>query len=501
MKLSKAILFGCLAFASHPVIAASRPDFAPLAKLIEETKRVTGQPSGTAVAVVKDGKVIYEGYFGFSEIEKQQPVTADTAFYIASSTKPLFALNVLLLEAEGRLATTTSLQSMFPSARFKGFDANAITVRDLLVHTSGIDNQALVWATAFSGIHDADSLEALVAASYPSAEAAHGQFDYSNVGYNIASTWTTRILGTPWQDQLRDSVFDPLGMELSSARMSRARAKQWQVARPYTIASQTPSQPLYLEKTDATMHAAGGVIATAPDLARFLVAELNAGKVEGAQLLPAAVIARSQQDQVGLGEKYQDFQRTGYGWGWYSGPYKQRRMLHHFGGFAGYHAHLSFMPDAGIGLVVLNNEDMLAGRLTSVIADYVYGVLLGDAETQTRVAGRFAELNAGVTKMQAGLATRQAELEARPWRLGLPKDAYAGTYHADSLGDMEVSLDQKDRLHLQWGRVASVATGYDQPDQVRVEFVPNSGQVVSFLVQDEQVTGLTFGGMQFDRKK
>ncbi|OGT59652.1 MAG: hypothetical protein A3E01_04090 [Gammaproteobacteria bacterium RIFCSPHIGHO2_12_FULL_63_22] len=499
MKSSKAVLLVCIAFFCNSAAAASPIDFAPLAKRIEETKRVTGHPSGTAVAVIKDGEVIYQGYFGYSDIGKQQPVTADTAFYIASSTKPLFALNVLLLEAQGRLDTTTSLQSMFPSAAFKGFDANAITVRDLLVHTSGIDNQPLVWATAFSGIHDADSLEALVAASYPSAETAHGQFDYSNVGYNITSIWTTRILGTSWQDQLRQTVFDPVGMPRSSATMSRAQERQWQVAKPYTIASQTPGQPLYLEKADDTMHAAGGVVATAPDLARFLVAELNGGKVDGEQLLPAAVIARSQQDQVSLDEKYQDFQRSGYGWGWYSGQYKQHRMLHHFGGFAGYHAHLSFMPDAGIALVVLNNEDMLAGRLTSVIADYVYGSLLGDPETEKRVAGRFVELNAGVAKMQAGLAKRQGEINARPWRLSLPKAAYTGSYHANLLGDIEVTLDPEGRLLLRWGRVASMATGFDGPEQVRVEFVPNSGQIVSFKVDDRKVTSLTFGDMRFDR--
>ena len=79
MKLSKALLFGCMALACHPAIAESRPDFAPLARLVEETKRVTGQPSGTAVAVVKDGKVIYQGYFGYADIGKKLPVIPSRA--------------------------------------------------------------------------------------------------------------------------------------------------------------------------------------------------------------------------------------------------------------------------------------------------------------------------------------------------------------------------------------------------------------------------------------
>lgn len=501
MKTLMLCLATCIAFACNPARAASTINFAPLAKLVDDTKQVTGQRSGTAIAVIKNGKVIYQGYFGYADIEKKIPITAETAFYIASSTKPLFALNILLQETSGNLDTGNSLQSMFPTTKFEGFDAGAITAHDLLVHASGIDNEPLVWATAFSGIHDQNSLARLVAASYPNTGIAHGQFSYSNVGYNITSLWATRVLGTPWQEQLRHSVFEPLEMHHSSAYMSEAKAAGWQVAEPYTIASQAPNEPIYLRKTDETMHAAGGVIAAAPDLARLMIAELDGGKVDGKQLLPSKVIARSQEDQIKLDEQYLDFHRTGYAWGWYSGIYKQQRMLHHFGGFAGYHAHLSFMPDAGIALVVLNNEDMLAGRLTSLIADYVYGSLLEDQETLKRVTERFAELNTGIAQMQSGLGKRQAALDARPWALTLPKAAYAGTYNHELLGDFNVSVDNDGRMQLTWGRVNAIATGMEQSDQVRVEFVPNSGKVVGFVVENERVTGITFNGMRFERKR
>ncbi|MGM9451672.1 serine hydrolase, partial [Klebsiella sp. K47] len=67
------------------------------------TKAATGLPSGTAVVVVKDGKVIHEGYYGLADIAAGTPVTADTVFYIASATKPFFALNALQREAAGEL--------------------------------------------------------------------------------------------------------------------------------------------------------------------------------------------------------------------------------------------------------------------------------------------------------------------------------------------------------------------------------------------------------------
>jgi len=107
-----------LMMASSSAFAESVKDFKSLAGFIEKTKGETLLPSGTAVAIVKEGKLIYEGYFGFSDIEHKVPVTRDTVFYIASTTKPFMALNTLLMEEQGRITTGTSLQQMFPEMHF-----------------------------------------------------------------------------------------------------------------------------------------------------------------------------------------------------------------------------------------------------------------------------------------------------------------------------------------------------------------------------------------------
>ncbi len=215
-----------------------------------------------------------------------------------------------------------SLHDMFPEGRFTGIDAHAVTVKDLLVHTSGVDNQPLVWATAYSGIHDERSLLGLVSASYPDEKAERGTFKYTNVGYNILSVWLDRHGPVPWQEQLERSVLRPLGMRRTSASIGKAEAAGWTLAKPYSFASAQPRQPLYIAKSDATMHAAGGLVSTAPDLAKFLIAELASGR---RQAIPRKVIRRSHETQVALTAKYMDFSRTGYAWGWYTGEYKEGR--------------------------------------------------------------------------------------------------------------------------------------------------------------------------------
>ncbi len=497
MKHLLAVAVAIIATASTPAMAGSSPDLDGLADHIHETHDATAHPFGTAVAIVKDHEVIYEGYFGFRNIRRQAPVTRDTAFYIASTTKPFLALNALLKERDGQLDTRTSLQQMFPDIRFKGFDAGEVTIKDLLVHTSGIDNPPLVWATAFSGVHDAQSRHHLVAASRPDDEAARGTFEYTNVGYNILSVWLDEHVAMPWQDQLDSAIFHPLGMQRTSAHISEAETKGWLVARPYSFASAEPNRPLYLTKTDDTMQAAGGLVSTAPDLAKFLMAQLSSAGTNDAAALPTAVIERSHVPQATLQDSFLDFQRTGYAWGWYTGEYKNREMLHHFGGFAGFHAHLSLMPEENIGLVVLNNDDFLGAQLTNLIADYVYGVLLEQPDIEAGVAKRFDELQAKALEFRSSVQKRRGEIRARAWNLSQPRALYAGTYSNDLLGDMTVALNDGQEMDIRWGRLAATATGYEQEDHVRVEFAPNSGKALSFRVNDERVEALLFEGMEF----
>lgn len=494
------VAFLALLLFASPAMAAAPSAFAPLADALQRFKDDTAHRTGTAVVVVKDGKVAYEGYFGHADIAGKVPVDRDTAFYIASATKPFVALHALLGEHAGTLDTDVSLQAMYPDARFDGFDAGAVTLRDLLVHTSGVENVPLVWATAYSGVHDAPSRRRLAAATQAHPEATRGTFEYANVGYNLYSIWLDARSDMRWQAQLQRDVFGPLGMTRTTASISQAEARGWTLARPYSFAAADRDVPLYLAKADNTMHAAGGLVSTAPDLARFLQAQLDAGRVDGEQRLPASVVANSHQRQAGTDDRYLDFPRDGYAWGWYTGAYKERRMLHHFGSFPGFHAHLSFMPDAGVGLVVLHNEDMLGARLANVIADIAYGIAFDEPGIGAKVSARFDELAQQARKLEAAARAHRQDVAARPLQLSLPMAAYAGIYTHPLLGDITIGLEADRALAFRWGRLAATATGYAEQDHVRVELVPNSGNVVAFGLSHGTVATLRLDGMPFSKR-
>jgi len=494
----KQLLAAALALSFSTLVVAT-PDFHDLTQFIQKTKDLSQLQTGTAVAVVKDGKIIYESYFGFADINAKKRVDRDTAFYIASTTKPFLALNVLLKEQAGQLDTRASLQTLFPQTKFNGFAAKDVTIKDLLVHTSGIDNQPLVWATAFSGLHDAHSRNKLVANSYPADKTALGTFNYTNVGYNIVSVWLDQKFGKPWQDQLKETIFAPLGMTKTSAYISEAKAKAWPLAKPYSILSRDRNEALYLEKSDETMQAAGGLISTAPDLAAFLIAQLDSGKLDGKAVFPSSVIDKSQTSQALTDGEYLDFKRRAYAWGWYAGEYKGKQMLHHFGSFSGFHAHLSFIPAENVGLVVLNNEDFLSARLSSLIADYAYGVVLHEADINAKLSRRFEDLWAKAAELENAVRKEQEKIQRRAWDLSQPHQAYVGKYSNALLGDMMVTLNDEQKLQIRWGKLNAVATGYDKKDVVRVEFSPNSGDFLSFVVNEDKVDAINFEKMHFKK--
>ena len=479
--------------------ATTSPHFAELENLVRETKALSQLMSGTSIAVVANDKVIYQGNWGYANIDKEIPATSSTPYYIASVTKPFVALNALLDINNKKHSETIPLSDMFPSLDIEGIDERKVTISRLLTHTSGLDNSAMVLASAYTGVHSPSSLEEMLINHTTLSKTPLGEFDYTNIGYNIYSVFADKHFNAPWQTRLEQQVFAPLQLNQTSARMSDMSKADQPVAKPYSLMMAAPNQPLYLEKVDKTMHAAGGMVSSTNDLARFIIAQLNQGKVDGKQVFPATVIQQSQQKLANTSAKYNDFERDGYAWGWYTGEYKGERMLHHFGGYAGTHSHLSFIPEKGIGLVVLNNEDFLSSKLTSLIADYVYGMLLEDSETIKRVQSRFDKLNQQVASLDKMRSHHLKKVASRKLILSLPKNAYQGVYQHPTLGEIKVSLTADEQMELNFGQLTTVATGFDKADTLRVTFVPTSGETISFNTTNK-VHSLRYDGFEFVKK-
>ena len=269
---------------------------AELDAYIRRTMEAIPDLPSVAMVVVKDDKPIFMQAYGMANKESGIKADANTLYYIASSTKSYMALSAALLDREGKIKLSDPITKYLPGVTFKTPVPATVTVRDLLTHTSALGNDSLTWRVAFSGeIDDADLIKVL-AEGTTFDEPKYGKYEYTNLGYNIYGMMLKASLNKKWQDVLQEKVFDPLGMKQTTAYVSKAKAKKLVVADAYLF---DPSKESVirsrLEKQDNNMQSAGGIVSSINDLGRWLSVNMNNGKLDGKQVIPADVMQAVRQ--------------------------------------------------------------------------------------------------------------------------------------------------------------------------------------------------------------
>jgi CubicO group peptidase (beta-lactamase class C family) len=453
-------------------------------------KAITRFPSMPAisVAIVHDGTPVFVKAKGRADIEAGVAATADTPFYIASSTKGFVGTAMALLDARETIDLDWTMRDLAPDVAFSpDIHADKITLRDLLSHRHGLIGDGMAFRLAYSGEYDAATLSHLLAGLKPDPEAPAGTFRYGNIGYNVAALLVERRTGRRWQDIVQGELLGPLAMTDTLTEGLAARDARSPVAAPYG----GNRQRLYLVKADATMHAAGGMYASANDMARWLALQLS----EKGVLAEAAAAARAPF--ATLDADFGPFRRTGYGLGWYSGPYEDAVLYHAFGSFTGARAHVSVLPAAGLGVAAATNDDGVGFRLVDLAALYAYDWYRhGPAHAEAKAAEQLDMLASQWAKQVEKVATQRAERAARPSQLTLPLAAYAGYYCNADFGTISVT-PQGALLEVTMGRLHAVAGPGTAPDTVRAELIPGQGEELGFVVAGGVATAIDAFGSRF----
>ncbi|MEQ1645068.1 MAG: serine hydrolase domain-containing protein, partial [Pyrinomonadaceae bacterium] len=456
---------------------------------------------GFAVVVIKGDKPIFVKAYGIADKEAGVKADVNTLFYVASSTKSFTAMAAALLDREGKIRLADPITKYAAGLQMKNRIPDKITIRDLLIHTSGLKNDALAYRMAYSGESEPKDMAKVFAGATAFDEAAYGKYDYDNLGYNIYAVLLQKQLNTNWQDLLQKTLFDPLRMKHTTAYISRAKAKKWSVAAPYLFnptVAKTERGPL--SKTDANLQSAGGLFASASDIGRWLSMNMNDGKLDGKQVIPADVVrlvhtgytktTRDSAPFVGDGE---------YGLGWQIGKYKADKVIYHHGGFPGYRSHISFMPDKKIAVAVLVNDGSAGGRAGHMLATYAYDNLLGSENLEANYAKELQDLLTnyeGGKKQSVASATDRAK---RPSQLTEPISQYTGKYTHEFFGTIEIS-NIGSELTVRMGSIKCVGTAFTEKETIRVEMIPGTGEVIGFKKDaNGKIESLTYASSTFSR--
>ena len=441
-----------------------------LDRFIEKTIQAIPEVPSVGVAVVRDGRPYYVRGVGMRDREHQTPADALTGYYIGSTTKAFTGLACAMLAQQGKLDLDAPISRYLPEVTSQN-----VTLRAFLTHTSAIENDAIVFRTAFSGEHTPQQLVALL----QSSKSRKPGFQYDNLGYVVASLIIERITGRPWQKVLDEMLFTPLGMNHTSAYMSEA--SNWPIASPYQADKKGELALLDFMKNDQMMHAAGGIVTTPADLARWLEANITKGRVDGRQILPAAAFEEAQRMQVPAVIERADFKSSGYGFGWYQGMYDGDNVLFHGGGFEGWNTFYSFMPEKKIGVGVMTNASGPVTAVLAMISEYAYDSLLEKPDVESKYADRLAKLAANIKQRKAAYAADVEKRSKRQWMLQHPNAAYAGRFDNPLYGTLTIE-QQGNALQASIGRLRSVLEAFTEPESARVELIPGTGEVLRFQI-------------------
>jgi len=505
IKTLRAAVLASLTF-SAPLVAQDavpQADCKPIREMVVEGLRELPSIQGVSVAVYSPNQACAFG-FGITDIETQESVTTDTSFYIASSTKSMLALALATMHERGEINLDQPIADLSPSAPFpRSIPTDEITLRHLLAMSSGIKNPAYVHRVAITGEHTQDQLWNLIGATERnrSRSIRFGKFRYTNWNYNLAARLIEEERAARWQDILREELFERLGMTRTTAYMSRATSEGWSLARPHATLDPNGTSRSYLEKVDATMQSAGGVIMSASDALKWLALFVDEGRLDGQQLIPARVIQATRRPLTEVDSQFNGFQRDHYGLGWYLGPYKETGMqlVHHFGGFSGARAHISYIPDRDLGVAIFVNDSMVGSRFIDTAARYIYDSFLELDGAQAAYRQEIQDTKLWATDIRSRVASLRAETANRPWALRRARSDYVGTYTHEDFGSFEISYVDGDLL-VKNGQTHSIAQPGSMPDTIRVELIPLEGDEIAFGYQRSgDIQDLTFRGVRYDR--
>src|SRR5262245_2977787 len=355
MKISKPFAFAVmlavllLPHSSARILAGrQQPDFDDLDRVaLAEMKEMV--IPGAVVAVVSGDRLTHMKAFGISNLETNTPVMSDMLFRSGSTGKIFTAAVLVTLAEEGKLRLDEPIGKYV-----KGLSAefSQLTAHQMLTHTAGLKDEGGVY-----GPHDESALARTVGSwknDYIFLKPGE-IFSYSNAGYALAGYIIEELSGKPYAKTMEERLFKPLGMNRTFFEPT--------VVMTYPMAQGHGGDPerssVFRPAADHTVYWPTGFEFTiASDLARFAVAFMNDGKIEGKQVLLPTMIAKLSTPYVAMHSSPSSYsiENGNYGYGAMIHSYRGARIIEHGGVLPGYGSRLVMAPERRFAVIVLTNR-------------------------------------------------------------------------------------------------------------------------------------------------
>lgn len=453
---------------------------------------------GVAAAVVTDDDVQFQRGFGTTSIEDGEAITEHTGFAIASTTKAMVAMGVLMLVDDGYLGLDDPITKHIPELHFSDpFMDKEITVRDLLAHRTGLPS-----TDSWSFLKNMPVEEQIQRLRYVKRVAGIRMSNiYQNTMYDLMGVLIENLDGRAWDHYLAEELWQPLGMRETFAARAEIPAAQ-SFVRPHFYKDERIEQTPYDLPAGDKMPA-GSVWSTIHDMSLWAQFLLRGGvTAEGERLVSEEQYAQMFEptqlstvaDFYPTVELTQPHWRT-YGLGWYQQDFQGRMIDFHTGSLFGLIAIIGLDRDAKRAVVMLANRDH---------AEFRHALLWHVMDNRSGAERR--DWNDDVFALyerNAAEAEAQSEDIHATRRTGtttsVPLDAFAGTYATDSFGELVIEVDGEDLVTQTELHEVRFSHWHDNVFLWRFEQW-DFEMLVEFRVGfDNKVTALEWGGDTFTR--
>jgi CubicO group peptidase (beta-lactamase class C family) len=404
---------------------------------------------GLALAVVKDGRVVYAKGYGVRELGKAERVDEHTLFAVGSTTKAMTAALIGMLVDEQKLAWDDPVTRHLPGFQLKDAAVTReLTVRDLLTHRGGLGNADFLWYGQENSTEQILDRVRLIEPAY----SLRSRFIYQNVMYAAAGRVIEQITGQPWKEVIQARIFGPLGMRETVATLSQV-VPGANVASPHSTVNGTVK--VIRNVSVDPVPAAGAVWSNASDMAKWMQFLLDGGRVggpDGKQLLSERTVAELFRPQTMVPDSMYPTTRLvkphwmTYALGWFQQDYRGRAVDFHTGSIDGMIAMLGLIRDERLGVLVLGNLDH--AELRHALMYTVFDRYAGRSDRDWSAA--LLELYGEADKRAEQARARMESQQVKGTSPSLPLDSYAGSYKDTARGQVDVTFENG-RLHLRYG--------------------------------------------------
>ena len=446
---------------------------------------------GMAVAVVKDGEVVFMQGFGKAHLGDSAnaavPVTPQTKFVIASTSKAITAgLLATVMDDYPEIKWDAPVKQYLPDFRlYDPWVTENFQVRDIMTHHTGWNSYAMDDLPAWG--YDRDGLYEIFAGIRPSYS-FRTKYAYNNEMYTVSAKIIEKYTGKSWDEAIVERIFTPLEMKNSTTgnvsfftaeNLAQGyRMRKAEDADEITVVPRTDKQDAFTWLS--AVAPAGFVISTVEDMANWVKMNLAHGEFNGQE-----VISRENHDMLLYPQTItscSDERLCNYAQGWTIEHNRRGKYIRHTGLAYGYTALVGMVPDLNLGFVFLTNNGSSSDPQSAIARDLIeryYG---------NKKSAYFDEYLAEYKEDL--FADDEEEKPEEEFIAPLPNKAYVGTYYQDVWGNAKV-YEKDGKLYFNLNKVDSPLT--HKNGDVFTFFQPGSGTFdLIFTAKNKKVQSLTF---------